>query len=92
MRLITKTFSLSTGIVLVLLGGTAWLCSRAMPKCTHSEKNYSFPRTVDGKTTGTCAKCGHKREYDTINMRFLTEHAIFLLMKCGRDKLNYFPQ
>jgi len=74
-HLIKKTFSLSTG-VLVLLGGAAWLCARAIPKCTHGEKSYSFPITVDGKTTRTCYKCGHTREYDMVNMRFLTGHFV----------------
>jgi len=50
MRVISKTFSLSTG-VLMLLGGAAWLCARAIPKCTHGENSYSFPITVEGKTT-----------------------------------------
>lgn len=76
MWLITKTFSLSAGVVLMLLGGAAWLCSRAIQKCTHSENSYSFPRTVDGKTTRTCYKCGHKREYDMTNMRFVTGHFV----------------
>jgi hypothetical protein len=76
MRVITKNFSLATGAVLMLLGGAAWLCSRAMPKCTHGENSYSFPRTVDGKTTRTCCKCGHRREYDMVTMRFLTGHFV----------------
>ena len=76
MWLITKTFSLSAGVVLMLLGGAAWLGSRAMQKCTHSENSYSFPRTVDGKTTRTCYKCGHKREYDMTTMRFVTGHFV----------------
>ncbi|HEY2394019.1 MAG TPA: hypothetical protein VGK22_22795 [Candidatus Angelobacter sp.] len=75
MRLTTKSFSLSTGI-LVLFGGAAWLCARAIPKCIHGEKSYSFPRTVDGKTTRTCHKCGHKREYDMATMRFRTGHFV----------------
>jgi hypothetical protein len=75
MRVTTKTFSLSTG-VLMLLGGAAWLCARAIPKCTHGEKSYSFPITVDGKTTRTCYKCGHSREYDMETMRFLTGHFV----------------
>jgi len=75
MRLTTKTFSLSTG-VLMLLGGAAWLCARAIPKCTHGEKSYSFPITVNGKTTRTCYKCGHSREYDMETMRFLTGHFV----------------
>jgi hypothetical protein len=74
-HMIRKTFSLSTG-VLVLLGGAAWLCARAIPKCTHGEKSYSFPITVDGKTTRTCYKCGHKREYDMTSMRFLTGYFV----------------
>jgi hypothetical protein len=74
MRLTTKFLSLSAGAVLVVLGGAAWLYSRAIPKCTHGENSYSFPRTVDGKTTRTCCKCGHKREYDMATMRFLTGH------------------
>ena len=76
MRVITKTFSLAAGVVRMLLGGAAWLCSRAMPKCTHSENSYSFPMTVDGKTTRTCYKCGHKREYDMTTMRFVTGHFV----------------
>lgn len=76
MRLITKTFSLAAGGVLILLGGAAWLFSRAIPKCTHRESSYSFPMTVDGKTTRTCYKCGHKREYDMTTMRFLTGHFV----------------
>jgi hypothetical protein len=75
MRVTTKTFSLSTG-VLMLLGGAAWLCARAIPKCTHGEKSYSFPITVAGKTTRTCYKCGHTREYDMTTMRFLTGHFV----------------
>jgi hypothetical protein len=75
MRLTTKSISLSTGI-LVLFGGAAWLCSRAIPKCIHGEQSYSFPRTVDGTTTRTCNKCGHKREYDMATMRFLTGHFV----------------
>jgi len=75
MRLSSKTFSLSTG-VLMLLGGAAWLCARAIPKCTHGEKSYSFPITRDGKTTRTCYKCGHSREYDMTTMRFLTGHFV----------------
>src|SRR5207302_8334000 len=71
MRVTGRTFSLSTG-VLILLGGAAWLCARAIPKCTHGEKSYSFPITVAGKTTRTCYKCGHTREYDMTTMRFLT--------------------
>jgi hypothetical protein len=35
----------------MLLGGAAWLCARAIPKCTHGENSYSFPITVEGKTT-----------------------------------------
>jgi hypothetical protein len=75
MRVISKTFSLSTG-VLMLLGGAAWLCARAIPKCTHGENGYSFPITVEGKTTRTCYKCGHSREYDMNTMRFLTGHFV----------------
>jgi hypothetical protein len=75
MRVTGKTFSLSTG-VLMLLGGAAWLCARAIPKCTHGEKSYSFPITVAGKTTRTCYKCGHTREYDMTTMRFLTGHFV----------------
>jgi hypothetical protein len=75
MRVTAKTFSLSTG-VLMLLGGAAWLCARAIPKCTHGEKSYSFPITVEGKTTRTCYKCGHTREYDMKTMRFLTGHFV----------------
>ncbi|MGZ4841796.1 MAG: hypothetical protein ACXV5J_08630 [Candidatus Angelobacter sp.] len=75
MRVNSRTFSLSTG-VLMLLGGAAWLCARALPKCTHGEKSYSFPITVDGKTTRTCYKCGHSREYDMTTMRFLTGHFV----------------
>lgn len=74
MGLTTKVFTVSAGALLVVLGGAAWLCSRAIPRCTHSDNNYSFPRTVDGKTTRTCCKCGHKREYDMATMRFLTGH------------------
>ena len=75
MRVSSRTFSLSTG-VLMLLGGAAWLCARAIPKCTHGEKSYSFPITRDGKTTRTCYKCGHTREYDMATMRFLTGHFV----------------
>jgi hypothetical protein len=75
-RVINKPFSWSTGAVLTLLGGAAWLCARAMPKCIHGEKSYSFPITVDGKTTRTCYKCGHKREYDMTTMRFVTGHFV----------------
>ena len=75
MRVSAKSFSLSTG-VLMLLGGAAWLCARAIPKCTHGEKSYSFPITRDGKTTRTCYKCGHSREYDMTTMRFLTGHFV----------------
>jgi len=63
MRVNSRSFSLSTG-VLMLLGGAAWLCARALPKCTH------------GKTTRTCYKCGHSREYDMTTMRFLTGHFV----------------
>ena len=76
MRLIKKTFSLSAGVVLMLLDGAAWICSRAMPKCIHGENSYSFPRTIDGKTTRTCCRCGHRREYDMTTMRFLTGHFV----------------
>ena len=76
MRLTTRIFSLPAGVVLMLLGGAAWLCSRATPKCTHGENSYSFPRTVDGKTTRTCYKCGHTREYDLTTMRFVTGHFV----------------
>jgi hypothetical protein len=75
MRMNSRTFSLSTGVLMVL-GGAAWLCARALPKCTHGEKSYSFPITVDGKTTRTCYKCGHSREYDMTTMRFLTGHFV----------------
>jgi hypothetical protein len=75
MRMNSRTFSLSTGM-LMLLGGAAWLCARAIPKCTHGEKSYSFPITRDGKTTRTCYKCGHSREYDMATMRFLTGHFV----------------
>jgi hypothetical protein len=74
-RVSSKSFSLSTG-VLMLLGGAAWLCARAIPKCTHGEKSYSFPITREGKTTRTCYKCGHSREYDMETMRFLTGHFV----------------
>lgn len=60
----------------MLLNEAAGLCSRAMPRCIHSENNYSFPRTFAGKTTRTCRKCGHKREYDMATMRFLTGHFV----------------
>jgi hypothetical protein len=76
MQLTAKVLSLSAGALLVALGGAAWLCSRAIPKCTHGENNYSFPRTVEGKTTRTCSKCGHQREYDMATMRFLTGHFV----------------
>jgi hypothetical protein len=76
MRLTAKFLSLSAGAVLVVLGAAAWLCSWVIPKCTHGENNYSFPRTVDGKTTRTCCKCGHKREYDMGTMRFVTGHFV----------------
>lgn len=76
MHSIAKLLSFSTGAVLVVLVGAAWLCSRAIPKCIHGESSYSFPRTVDGKTTRTCCKCGHKREYDMATMRFLTGHFV----------------
>jgi hypothetical protein len=75
MRVNSRSFSLSTGM-LMLLGGAAWLCARAIPKCTHGEKSYSFPITRDGKTTRTCYKCGHSREYDMSTMRFLTGHFV----------------
>jgi hypothetical protein len=75
MRVNSRSFSLSTGM-LMLLGGAAWLCARALPKCTHGEKSYSFPITVDGKTTRTCYKCGHSRKYDMTTMRFLTGHFV----------------
>jgi hypothetical protein len=76
MRVITKTFSLAAGVVLMLLSEAARLCLRAMPRCIHSENCYSFPRTFAGKTTRTCCKCGHKREYDMATMRFLTGHFV----------------
>lgn len=76
MRLITKIFSFPVEGARVLLSGAAWLCSRTIPKCTHSQNSYSFPRTVDGKTTRTCYKCGHKRDYDMNTMRFLTGHFV----------------
>src|SRR5438270_14055514 len=71
MRVSSKSFSLSTG-VLILLGGAAWLCARAIPKCTHGEKSYSFPITRDGKTTRNCYKCGHSSEYDMATYRNIT--------------------
>lgn len=37
--------------------------------------------TVDGKTTRTCYKCGHKREYDMTTMRFVTGHFVSNLVK-----------
>jgi hypothetical protein len=76
MRLITKTLSWSAGTVLMLLGGAAWLCLRATPKCIHGEESYSFPRTANGKTTRSCSKCGHTREYDMTTMRFVTGHFV----------------
>jgi len=76
MGLVLKLFSFSTGTVLALLGAVAWLCSHAMPKCIHREDSYSFPRTVDGKTTRTCYKCGHTRGYDMTTMRFVTGHFV----------------
>jgi uncharacterized protein (DUF2147 family) len=71
MRFFSKAFSLSAGTALAVLAGTAWLLSRARPVCTHNERSYGFPMTVDGRTTRTCSKCGHKREYDMANMRFV---------------------
>ena len=76
MRLITKPLALTVGVALTVLGAAAWICSRVTPKCIHSEYSYSFPRTVAGKTTRTCCKCGHKREYDMATMRFLTGHFV----------------
>ena len=76
MRLVTKIVSLPAGVVLMLLGAAAWLCSRATPKCTHGENSYSFPRTAGGKATRTCYKCGHTREYDMTKMRFVTGHFV----------------
>jgi hypothetical protein len=63
-------------VVLTLLGGAAWACARVVPKCIHRDESYSFPRTVDGKTTRTCGKCGHRREYDMATMRFLSGHFV----------------
>ena len=76
MRLITRTLVFTAGVVRTVLGAATWLCSRAMPKCIHSDYSYSFPRTVAGKTTRTCYKCGHRREYDMVTMRFLTGHFV----------------
>jgi hypothetical protein len=72
MRMIAKPFSLAGGVVLMLLNEAAGLCSRAMPRCIHSENSYSFPRTFAGKTTRTCCKCGHRRAYDMATMHFVT--------------------
>lgn len=71
MRLMTKAFTWSAGTALALLGGAAWLLTRARPVCAHNERSYGFPMTVDGRTTRTCNKCGHKREYDMSTMRFV---------------------
>ena len=72
MHLIARALAFMRGAVHILLNGATWVCSRAMPNCTHTENSYSFPRTVAGKTTRTCCKCGHRREYDMTTMRFLT--------------------
>jgi len=71
MRFLSKVFSLSAGTAVAVIAGAAWLLSRARPVCTHNESSYGFPMTVDGMTTRTCSKCGHKREYDMTNMRFV---------------------
>jgi hypothetical protein len=76
MRLITRTLSIAADLVLELLSETAGLCARTVPRCIHSENSYSFPRTFAGKTTRTCSKCGHKREYCMSTMRFLTGHFV----------------
>lgn len=72
LRAITRTFSLPAGVALTVLSEAARLYSRVIPRCIHSENCYSFPRTFAGKTTRTCCKCGHRREYDMTTMRFVT--------------------
>ena len=76
MHLINRALVLVSEGVRMVFSAAAWLCSRAMPKCIHSDSSYSFPRTVAGKTTRTCYKCGHRREYDMTTMRFLTGHFV----------------
>jgi hypothetical protein len=71
-----KASSLAAAVVILIGSGAARLYSRFMPRCIHSESIYSFPRTFAGKTTRTCCKCGHKREYDMATMRFLTGHFV----------------
>lgn len=76
MSMVTQGIASTPGVVLMLLEGAASLCSRAIPRCIHGGDSYSFPRTFAGKTTRTCCKCGHKREYDMATMRFLTGHFV----------------
>jgi hypothetical protein len=71
-----KAFSLAAAVLMLLGGGAVRLYSRFIPRCIHSENSYSFPRTFAGKTTRTCCKCGHTREYDMATMRFLTGHFV----------------
>jgi hypothetical protein len=72
LRAITRTFSLPAGVAQTLLSEAARLYSRVIPRCIHSENCYSFPMTFAGRTTRTCYKCGHRREYDMTTMRFVT--------------------
>ena len=72
LRAITRAFSLPAGVALTLLSEVERLYSQVIPRCIHSENCYSFPMTFAGKTTRTCHKCGHRREYDMNTMRFVT--------------------
>lgn len=72
LRAITRAFSLQAGVALTLLSEVERLYSRVIPRCIHSENCYSFPMTFAGKTTRTCYKRGHRREYDMNTMRFVT--------------------
>lgn len=71
MRFLSKALSLSAGTALAVFAGAAWLLSRPRSVCNHNERSYGFPMTVDGRTTRTCSKCGHKRDYDMTRMRFV---------------------
>jgi hypothetical protein len=75
-HLVGKALSLWAAAVIFMGSAAARLYLQFVPRCIHSENNYAFPRTFAGKTTRTCCKCGHKREYDMATMRFLTGHFV----------------
>jgi len=75
-RLVAASFSFAAGVMVGVLHPFSRFFALAMPRCIHAESSYAFPRTFAGKTTRTCCKCGHKREYDMVTMRFLTGHFV----------------